>query len=200
MGKTVFFDLGNVLIFFSHKRMCRQLSDVLSLKMETVYDFLFKSTLADDYELGKISTNDLYNQLTSLTKNNVPYFDVLHAVSNIFQPNPAIIPLLEKLKAKGTKLVILSNTCEAHYNYASSHFPHLKLFDDKILSYEVGLRKPDPNIFNRAILKAKTTVDDCFYTDDMKENVRAAKRLGIKSHTFTSTELLEEELKKLEFI
>ena len=66
------------------------------------------------------------------------------AFADIFTPNTELWPILEKLKAEGSRLVLISNTNECHFDYALSHFAVLKLFDHFILSYEVGACKPSP--------------------------------------------------------
>ncbi len=189
--KTAFFDLGNVLIFFSHEKMCRQLADVLQTSYEKIYDLLFHQHIAKDYELGLIDSEEMYNRLSTSLKRRGDFLTFLQAASNIFEPNEAIYPIIEKLKKNGVRLTLLSNTNEAHFNYAYSHFPILRLFHDRILSYEVNLQKPDPAIFYKALTKAGS---DNFYTDDLLENIQAAKKVGLDSEQFTSTQNLYTQL------
>ncbi len=174
--------------------MCTQIAKVMDLDAYFVYEELFKGSTGKDYELGKISTHDLYQHLLTQAPKTCSFQDFLFAASDIFAPNHSILPLLEKLKSKGIKLVLLSNTCEIHFNFLYSRFPHLKYFDEKILSYEVGMRKPDINIYKKAILQAGASLKDSFYTDDLKENIKGAHKIGLSASQFFSTEDLEKAL------
>jgi putative hydrolase of the HAD superfamily len=92
---------------------------------------------------------------------------LMHAVSDIFQPNDPVISIAKLVKDKGHRLFLLSNTCEAHFNFASAQFPFLKLFDGYVLSYEVRARKPEKKIYEKALEIAGCQNKECFYTDDI---------------------------------
>ena len=117
--KTVFFDLGGVLIDFSHEKMCEQLSRVSGLPAGEVKKFLFESNLNELYETGQIDSQYLHFKLSQVARKQLDFRDVMLAASKIFKPIPKTIELLDALKMKGTRLVLLSNTCEAHFDYAN---------------------------------------------------------------------------------
>jgi len=192
--KTVFFDLGNVLIFFSHQKMCEQIAAVYETSFASIYEILFKKGLAKEYESGFISSEELHMGLSKSLGKQGDFFALMQAASAIFTPNPAIYPLVHRLKKEAVQLILLSNTCEAHFNYAYSHFPILQLFDRYLLSYEVKLRKPAPLIFRKALSLSGSPPADCFYTDDLQENIRAARKEGIDAEIFTDADSLEKHL------
>lgn len=191
MKYTVFFDLGNVLLFFDHYKMKQQVANCCRLSLKET-SFLFQKHL-DAYERGAISTQTLYSDLLKGGK-TISFTDFTHALSNIFQPNFAVITLLEKLKARGIKLFILSNTCEAHFNFAKEHFSFLKLFDGFILSYEVGARKPERKIYQKALEVGNCSTQECFYIDDIPEFVKAALSFDIDSEIYLDPETLRQHL------
>ena len=123
MKYTVFFDLGNVLLFFDHHKMKQQVATCCNLSLEKT-SFLLQKYL-DDYERGSITTQTLYSDLLELGGKSISFTDFTHALSNIFQPNLPVIALLEKMKARGVKLFLLSNTCDAHFSFAQKHFAFL---------------------------------------------------------------------------
>lgn len=182
--KVLISDLGGVLLHFSHARMCEQLANVCGFSTEQVRKMLFEENIGDHLERGILTTNELHALLCTLTRRPIELNKMLHAICDIFTPNEEMIPFLEDLKAKGVRLVLLSNTCEAHFTFAQKHFPFLKLFDSFILSYEIGARKPEEKIYRAALKEAQSPPEECFYIDDIPEYVAAAEALGIPSHTF----------------
>lgn len=192
MKYTVFFDLGNVLLFFDHHRMKQQIATCCKLSIEEV-SFLFQKYL-DGIERGSITTQALYSDVLKLGGKPTSFSDFTHALSNIFQPNLPVIALLERLKAQRTKLFLLSNTCDAHFSFAQKHFDFLQLFDGFILSYEVGARKPDKKIYQKALEIGNCSSQECFYIDDVPAFVQAARSLNIDSEIYLKPEILHHHL------
>ncbi len=198
--KTVFFDLGGVLIDFSHDKMCEQLARVTGLSAQELKKFFFETNINELYETGQIDSQYLHFKLSQVAKKPLEFTDVMLAASKIFKPIPKTIELLDSLKIKGIRLVLLSNTCEAHFDYAKKTYPFLRKFDAYLLSYKVALRKPDPKIFSMALSMTKSRADECLYVDDVENHTIAAEKVGLPSHHYTGTEALTKELKTRQFL
>ncbi len=190
--------MGGVLIDFCHRRMCKQLADVTGLEKAHIRKLFFSDNIGDLYERGLIDSQYLHLKLCHEAKRPLNYADVMHAAGNIFKPIPATIALLEELKSNGVRLYLLSNTSEVHFQYAEKHFPFLKKFDGYLLSYKVGLRKPDPKIFRMALCMANSR--DCLFVDDMAQNTQAAIEQGLSAHHYTNPENLRNVLKMRRFL
>ena len=104
--------------------------------------------------------------------------------NEIFSENDAMSILIKKLKKKNI-LLLLSNTNEPHFNYVISRFDVLNQFDDYILSYKIGFRKPKIEIFKSAIERFPSKYQNLFFIDDIIDNVRIAESIGIKGFHFT---------------
>ena len=94
------------------------------------------------------------------------------------------------------KLFICSNICEAHFNYAYTHYSTFHLFDGFILSYEVKSEKPEDLIYSSAILKTATTKENTLFIEGRKEYAEKARFLGLDSEYYTTTQSLKEHLKQ----
>lgn len=200
LQRTAFFDLGNVILLFCHKKMCSNLAEVCGLPSETIQTALLNSPLGDLYERGKLDDAHLHQKICEQFCIDVPKQDFFQAMSDIFTLNESIIPIIEELKKNGTELILLSNTCPAHFTYALKNYPILHLFDKYVLSYEVGARKPEPEIFLHALSLSSSEIKNCFYTDDIEDFVKSANTLGIDSHTFTTTTKLSDALLVRDFL
>lgn len=196
MIKTVIFDLGNVLVHFSHNQMILQLSELLDLPYQTIKNKMIEDQLIHLYEAGALSTDALIDTLTHLSARSPSRNEFLHAMSEIFVENQQLTPLVHSLKRQGKKLILLSNTSEAHYQHIRRSFPFTELFDQAILSYEVKHTKPDPAIFHAALKASAALPHECFYVDDILLHVEAARRIGIDAELYESPEKLRHDLAK----
>lgn len=195
--KTLISDLGNVLLFFSHERMCQQLATLSGLSLAAIKKMLFEERLGEQLEYGTLSSAGLHKLICAKSGNSIDFNEMLLAAADIFQVNEEMIPFLTTLKNQGKRLVLLSNTCEAHFTFAKERFPFLKLFDAYILSYELATRKPEEKIFRAALDAAGCAPEECLYIDDIPEYVEAATRLKIPSHTFKNLrELIDAQKHK----
>ena len=104
------------------------------------------------------------------------------------------VEILHALKDAGYPLYGLSNWAAETFARIRHEFQFLALFDEIILSGEVGLTKPDPRIFELLLSRAGRTADECIFIDDSETNIRAAQALGFKTVHFESPEHLKHEL------
>lgn len=185
--QMVYFDLGNVLLHFDHQLSCQNLGRLFEVPSSEVQQVVFESGLEDQYESGQISTREFYELLCERWERKPPLREVCHAAADIFRINHPTVSLLAQLKAAGYRTGILSNTCEAHWQFvADGRFRFLvDFFDSLILSYEVKSMKPDSKIYQAAIEEAKLEADEIFFMDDRQENVDGALTSGLHAVHFT---------------
>ena len=182
--RSAFFDVGNVLLFFSHERMCRQLASVYRCSAGKMRSALFSSGLADEYDLGRVTTQEVFERVGDEVGGVAGLEKARTAAAEIFEPNESIVPIVDELLRRSVKLVLLSNTCEVHSSYFLERFGILSRFYDRVLSWEVGFRKPDDGIFRIALERAGCSAEESLFVDDIEEYVDAAARVGIRSQLF----------------
>ncbi len=194
--KLILCDLGNVLINFDHRIAVKRLLPYTKEASKKVYQLIFDSHLTKDYEEGKISSLQFYKGLSELLGfKNLPYKKFVSIWNEIFYENPGMVDLLKSLKKK-YRLHLVSNINELHYLYILEKFPrHIGIFDKVFLSCRVGKRKPAAAIYRRAIKDAGVDVADVLYTDDRKDLVDAARKIGIPSLVFRNVKDFEKKLR-----
>ncbi|HSX10945.1 MAG TPA: HAD family phosphatase [Chlamydiales bacterium] len=195
--KTIYFDLGNVLVFFSLPKMFDQVALCTGMTPKAVKELLYETELRELYEKGVVNTEHLYRIFLKQAPHPFSLHEFMDSLSDIFTPNTELWPVVESLKRQGFRLILLSNTSECHYNYIYSHYRILHQFDYKVLSYEVGSWKPDPLIFQKALTHAQCANDECFYIDDIPEFVTGAKKVGLHGEVFTDVPKLKHQLIQL---
>lgn len=195
--RTCFFDMGNVLVHFSHDLMCRNLATVSGLSEAETRRFLFADQWQWLMERGERSEAEFCTELARRAGQQLDPALVCHAAADIFQLNTPIVPILQQLRDAGLRLILLSNTSITHLRFIEQHFSVLDLMHDRVTSFSVGSMKPDLRIFHAALEKADCAPEECFYTDDIEAYIHQARSLGIHSHPFTSVERLDHELRSL---
>ncbi len=194
MIKTVYFDIGNVLVFFSRQKMMAQMAACSGLSIEELQNLLFGNHLLERYETGKITTEEVYRIFHSHSRRAFSLPEMLDAASNIFTPNTELWPIVESLKKAHVRIILLSNISECHFHKIVSDYPILRQFDHKILSYEVGACKPHPTIFQKALSHSNCKPEECFYTDDIPEFITGARKAGLPGEIYKDVPTLRSHL------
>jgi len=199
----LYFDLGNVLLYFSHERACRQMAAVAStpeqpLSATDVRRVVFESGLEDLYESGQITTAEFYVQFCRQTGTRPEMDRLVRAASDIFEPNHSLLAIVSRLRKAGQRLGLLSNTNEGHWDFvADGRYELLPgAFDVLALSYRLGTMKPRREIFEQAAELAGVPPRDIFYTDDRPEHIAAAREVGYDAVQFADTPSLVAELRQ----
>lgn len=103
--------------------------------------------------------------------------------------------LLERLSAKGTSLYALSNMPAETWPWMLEHFSSLTRFEHVVVSGQIGLVKPDAEIFHYTLTKmGDPRAEDVLFIDDSVANIETASALGFATHHFTDAPALEARL------
>ena len=200
--KFIFFDMGKVLLEFDHQRLTDQvaaLTDTTPSEMESIL-FQAPHDLENRFERGELNAEEFHKSLCEVTDCDVDKDALMLATSDIFWLNTSIVHVLAQLKGVSFPIAILSNTCEAHWEFAKANFSIIdQLFDERVLSYEEKSMKPDAKIYDAAIEMAKRLVGcepkEVFFVDDKQENVDAAIAAGMQAELYASARKLVMQLR-----
>jgi HAD superfamily hydrolase (TIGR01509 family) len=199
--EVILFDLGNVILPFNHYQIAEKLSR-FSRKKEGAdaanifsYLFDFSNGAVNQYETGKISSQEFYQSLKKSFQLEIAFEQFVPIWNEIFTENVEVSEIIRSLKGK-KKLGLISNTNPLHFDYALSNYPILLTFDKWILSHEVGFKKPAREIFQLAIDWASVKPEKILFIDDMETHVEAALLIGLQGIQFVSGRQLKEELNR----
>jgi 2-haloacid dehalogenase len=107
------------------------------------------------------------------------------------------VAVLDELRGAGVPVYVLSNASAETWPYAVERFPFLDRFEGVLLSGEVGMAKPDPEIFDELCRRFGLVPESTIFVDDKAANVDAARRLGFTAHHFIGAPGLRAELVSL---
>ena len=92
------------------------------------------------------------------------------------RPDDEMLSALRRARAAGVRTGLVSNSMGAG-RYDRSTFP--ELFDGVVISGEVGLHKPQPEIFRLGAERAGVEPEQCVFVDDLRENCEGAEAVGM---------------------
>ncbi len=200
MAKTLFIDIRNVLLFFDFNKMNQQIANYCKVSVQEVEESLKQEHWADLYEKGEIDSIALFHKLPEKIRGMHGFTRWMEAISNIFSSNDPIVPYLKKLKQEKISLFTLSNICEAHFDYAYTHFSILHFFDGHILSYELNKRLPDIEMYEIALNKSGAKKEECFYISSSQTYVDKAQSLSIGSTLYQDVGSLAFQLQQKRYL
>lgn len=129
-------------------------------------------TLAQNRELNRAAFEQAGIVLPAPPPGGAPMID--------FRPSAPMIALVHELRAADFRLGVLTNNVAEFRDNWRAMLPFDELFDDVVDSHEVGLRKPNPAIYQLALARLGADAGRTAFLDDVASNVSAAESVGIR--------------------
>lgn len=193
--RLVYFDLGNVLLAFTHQQGYDQIATAAGLSSEAVKAALTDSGLNDRYERGALTTSEFHQAFREATGARITEQQLSLAWSAIFTLKSRTIGLAAALAAAGHRIGILSNTSEAHWSYARRQYRVLdQLFRPTVTSFGVRAMKPESAIYQAAEDMARLRPDELLFVDDRPENIAGARARGWHAELYQNAHQLTKVL------
>lgn len=179
------FDIGNVLIDFDLPLLLKTMSNHAQMRLE---DLVRTWTTQDTFNLetGKVDSKSHFEQYAHRIELDWSYDDWKKAWIDIYTVNQEGLKIFLSLKDKGFPVYMLSNLAE--YNKESIQMKFKTFFtlsDGNFFSYELGLIKPDPEIYLRVCSQIGILPQQCVFIDDLAENIEGARNIGMQAIRFS---------------
>ena len=107
------------------------------------------------------------------------------------------VEMVRRLKNAGYALYGLSNWSTETFNQIKDRFVFLDYLEDYVLSGQVKIVKPSPEIFNILLERIGRPAAECLFIDDSPVNIKAAQDLGLQTILFQSCEQMTQELNQM---
>lgn len=194
---TLIFDFGGVIINLDLPTCIRNLKKLGTNDIENYLSNFGQKDFFLKFEIGEIGTTEFRNEIRKLTNKTITDAEIDNAWCSFLCDIPSErLELLEKLRKK-YRLLLLSNSNPLHVEVSAAIALQgtgktiRDYFDKCYFSYEMGLTKPDPAIFEALLADAGLEATECLFLDDGPKNIEAAKRLGIQTYFVTQGENLD---------
>lgn len=186
--KHIIFDLGNVLLNIDPSLTHKALQDLNIPNFDEVYFSLNEKNIFHELEINALSPRQFIDVIRETSGLPLEDHQIINAWNALLLDFPLRrLQILQQLQLH-YDLVLLSNTNEIHeesFNktlHSAHGIPNIGVFFDKVYySHRVGMRKPNPAIFQRVLDDCSFKPEHTLFIDDLEQNTLAAEGLGIKT-------------------
>lgn len=182
--KNIIFDFGNVVGSFDADYILNHYADNKE-DFQILADAIFHNWPALD--AGTVDYDQVAAETIAILPNRLKetardFYD------NWFQyvnPLPDTWDFIHELKAAGYSIYLLSNASTRFAEVAKQYYSILNVFDGIVFSAPLKLAKPDPAIYRYLFDTYQLKPEECFFLDDLAENIAAGQALGMNGLVFT---------------
>jgi glucose-1-phosphatase len=195
--KAVIFDVGGVLLRTEDRSPREQIAERLGLTYEELSTQVFDSDLAARSTIGEVDEIEIWNHVQE--KFNLTPDEIEDFRRNFWAGDRLDLELIDFIRSlrNDYRIGLLSNAWTGTRASLTDRFSFLDAFDVTIFSAEVGLKKPEPEIYHRILMELEVEPEEAVFVDDFEENITAAHKLGMHAVHFKSREQTIEKLKDL---
>lgn len=194
---AIIFDLGGVILNIDYQLPVKAFRKLGIEDFSSQFSQAAQSTLLDDYETGRISSEEFIEAIRGFVRPETTKEQIVDAWNSILLDLPEQRLFTIEKAAENHRIFLLSNTNDLHieslnkYLLGEFQLPSLEpFFEELYLSYEVGLRKPDPRIFEYVLQDAGLDPLHTLFIDDSIQHIQSAKELGILSHHLVKEDIV----------
>jgi HAD superfamily hydrolase (TIGR01509 family) len=194
--RTIFFDLGGVILRTEYQAPRERLAERLNMTYEDISKIVFESDSSRQASLGKISVEEHWR--TVMQKLRLPASEAKAIRTEFFAGDVIdrdLLDFVRSLRPRYTTGVISNAWGDLRSYIIKNQFDDA--FDTLVLSAEVGMMKPQPEIYQLALKQAHVEAQEAAFVDDTPKNVETARALGLHGIVFRDPAQVRENLKAL---
>ncbi len=184
---AIIFDLGGVLINLNYQLTIDAFKDLGVKELNLAYSQTKQTTLFDDYETGKISTQQFINTIKNYVPSSITPNQIVHAWNAMILKFPMEnLKVLEQLSER-KKLYLLSNTNAIHLQKVEQRLAQQNskklsaYFLKTYYSHELGMRKPHAEVFQFLCDDAEINPSKTLFIDDSVQHLIGAESIGLNT-------------------
>ncbi len=182
---SIIFDLGGVIIDLATEKTAKAFATLAGISESDVFQAHLLNAGFTAFEKGEMGSNEFRDAIRTIFSITATDYEIDACWNAMLVGLPAKkLILLEKLRAH-FKTFLLSNTNAIHLSYIEAVMLNGRVLDTffhkTYCSHKVGMRKPDPIIYKHILEQNNLAAEQTIFLDDNKENIEAAKLLGIQT-------------------
>lgn len=196
---TIIFDVGDVLMDYRWRAMFLD-QGLPEEDVERIGRELFDDPhhIWRQSDLGTATPDDLTRMYSEEYPADSEWFSFfLHHGEYMNIPRPRVWKMIHTLKEDGYRIYLLSNYSKDLFEKHTRYAEFMKDIDGMLVSYMVGLVKPDRAIYEELLRRYALDRGACIFFDDRLDNVEAANADGIHAEQVTGQEMLLGRLREL---
>jgi putative hydrolase of the HAD superfamily len=152
-----------------------------------------------ELECGRISEREFYAQIEAELDGDISMASFQERYFANLHPNEPMIEYMRSLRGRGFRLAILTNNVREWEPLWRAKIPAIdEIFELIVDSAFVGMRKPDPRIYELTLERlGGVPAEECVFVDDLDVNCDAARELGMHAVQFVDAGQAIDELERL---
>jgi putative hydrolase of the HAD superfamily len=186
--RNIIFDLGGVLYNSDQRLSIDALKTLVLIYLDQFLLEAGREQVFERFDRGELSPGDFRQALRKLSGLNVPDEQIDAAWNAMLLDFPEYrIDLLEGLR-RHYRLFLLSNTNAIHYPHYQRYMQQTfgldgldHLFEKTYLSHQIGMRKPDAEVYEHIIKENELLPEETLFVDDTLQHVEGARGVGLKA-------------------
>lgn len=194
--ETLVFDYGGVIVNIDDNKVAKAMTGLGVSRFKQILHAKEIKRLMRQFIDGLVPTDQTLEEMLSHCRKDATKEELLSVLNELCGDLPVSrLQTLAQLKKK-YKVYLLSNISDVLWEGSvkqiqSCGFQPEECFDDFFLSYEMGVAKPVPRIYEMMIAKTGLNPATTVYFDDREDNYKAGKELGFHS-VFVKTNHIEQ--------
>lgn len=197
--KTIIFDLGGVFINLDFERANASFSQLFGVDFKPYYGHAAQSDIFNNFEKGTLSAHEFAEHWRKIfNKPEVTNEQIFDAWNSLLIDWPVKRMNMLKKAREYYRIFLLSNNniiheegCHKLAMQAGNTNLH-GLFEKAYLSHEMGMRKPDAEIFERVIDEQNIDLKTTLFIDDSIQHIKGASKTGLQAYHLTGTETITD--------
>lgn len=196
---AIIFDFGGVIINIDYNATIHAFKQLGITNFDELYSQAAQSDLFNAIETGGIESDEFISGVAAFLPDEITKEEIKKAWNAMILDVPKEkLSLLKQLKEEGYRLFLLSNTNAIHIDLAYAQWKKVSeeapnaYFEHIFLSHEVGLRKPDPEIFKLVCDTASLDPEHTLFIDDSIQHINGAESIGLRTYLLDTNGSLQE--------
>ncbi len=199
--KNIIFDLGGVILDINYQATIDAFVKMGIKDFSNLYSQKEQKQIFDDFEIGKITSNQFISSIQSLSQNSISKDKIITAWNAmLLEINTEKLDYLLSLKER-FRIFLLSNTNEIHISKFEAGLvkknelkKFYNCFEKVHYSSRLSLRKPNLDCFKKVLNINKLNASETIFIDDSKQHIEGALKCGIKGYLFPQNYTIQDWL------
>ena len=195
--RAIIWDMGGVILRTNGEESRLELAREFRVSVADLYNLVFNSPSAEKATIGLIPEEEHWR--TVATTLGVPENRIQELQDRFWAGDAVDKRLVEYIRGlnKNFKTGLLSNAWSGARQSLNQRNACDMVFQYSMFSYEVRLKKPDPEIYKRILSFMQVRPEEAIFVDDMPENIEGANSIGMHGIRFVSTDQAIEAVGRL---
>jgi len=194
--RAVFFDLGGVILRTEYQAPRQQLAERLGMEYDDLDRIVFNSESGMQAATGAITSRQHWEAVMKRLKRPLEELELIRDeffAGDIIDRD--IVNFLRSLRGTHQTGLISNNWSDLRDYLAREKI--IDAFDHIIISAEVGVAKPEPEIFRIALEQAGVKPEEAVFVDDFHVNIEGCEKVGMKGIHFKDPQMSMQQLKEM---